>query len=79
MDGTGRFAWIWYGVGSICAVFQLHHHALHGLLGLGQVEELERDRGILAVDVAVGDAEQEGIADLTGRAGDGDAFGLRHG
>jgi hypothetical protein len=61
------------------AILELHHDALHGLLGLGQVEKLERDGGVLAVDVAVGDAEQERVADLAGRAGDGDTFGLRHG
>ena len=57
------------------AVFEFHHHALDGLLGLGQVEQLEDDRLVFAEHFAGGDAEQQAITDLAGGAGDGNAHG----
>ena len=57
------------------AVFQLHHHALDGLLGLGQVEQLQDDGLVLAQHFATGDAEQQAVADLAGGAGDSNAHG----
>jgi hypothetical protein len=63
-----------------CAVVELHHHALQGGLRLvdGQLEELEDDGLVLAEHLARRDAEQEGIADLPGGAGDGNADGVFH-
>jgi len=57
------------------------YDALERLLCLLVVdlEQLKDDRLVLAQHVAVGDAEQQGIADLAGRAGDGDAhWGFSH-
>jgi hypothetical protein len=55
------------------AVVDFHHHALERLLGLLVVDfqQLQDDRLVLAQHVAVGDAEQQGIADLAGCAGNG--------
>ena len=57
------------------AVFQFHHHALDGLLGLRQVEQLKDDRLVFAEHFAGGDAEQQAITDLTGGTGNGNAHG----
>ena len=59
------------------AVLELHHHALQRLLRLlvGDLEQLQDDRLVLAEHLAGGDAEQQGVADLAGGAGDGDADG----
>ena len=43
-----------------------------------QLEELEDDGLVLAEHFAGGDAEEEGVADLAGGAGDGDADGWFH-
>ncbi len=64
------------------AIVQFHHHALEGLLRffVGDFEQLQDDRLVFAEHFAGGDAEQQGVADLTGGAGDGDAqSGLGHG
>ena len=63
------------------AVFQLHHHALQRGLGLvdRQLQQLQDDRLILAEHFAGGDAEQEGITDLAGGAGDCNTDGGLHG
>ena len=64
------------------AVVELHHHALQRLLRLlvGDLEQLQDDRLVLAEHLARGDAEQQGIADLAGGAGDRDSNGcLAHG
>ena len=57
---------------------QFHHHALERLLGflVGDFEQLQDDRLVLAQHFAGGDAEQQGVTDLTGGAGDGNANGL---
>ena len=62
------------------AVLELHHHALERGLGLlqRQFEHLQDDRLVLAEHFAGGDAEQQGIADLAGGAGDGNTDGLFH-
>ena len=63
------------------AVLQLHHHALERGLGLlhRQFEHLQDDRLVLAEHLAGGDAEQQGVADLAGGTGDGNADGGLHG
>ncbi|MNX25312.1 hypothetical protein D3C86_553570 [compost metagenome] len=53
------------------AVLELHHHALEGSLGLGQVEELKDDRLVLAEHLTAGDAEEQAVADLSGSTGNG--------
>ena len=62
------------------AVLQLHHHALERGLGLvhRQLEHLQDDRLVLAEHFAGGDAEQQGVTDLAGGAGDGDTNGGFH-
>ena len=59
------------------AVVELHHHALERLLRLlvGDLEQLQDDRLVLAEHLAGRDAKQQGVADLAGGAGDGDANG----
>ncbi len=62
------------------AILELHHHALERRLRLvdGQLEQLQDHRLVLAEHVAVGDAEQQAVADLAGGAGHRDADGLFH-
>src|SRR5690606_38692402 len=57
------------------AVFQFHHHTLDRLLRLGQIEQLQDDRLVLAQHFTTGDAEQQAVADLAGGAGDSNAHG----
>ena len=52
-------------------VLQLHGHALGGGGGRGDLQEVEVDDGIAAEDLAGGDAEEKGVGDLSGGAGDG--------
>ena len=54
------------------AVVELHHHALQGAEGGGDLEQLQDDRLIGSEQGAAGDAEQQAVADLAGGAGDGD-------
>ncbi len=56
-------------------VVELHRGALGGLDGVGDLEQREVDRGVGAEQLAAGDAEQEGVADLAGGAGDGHSYG----
>jgi DNA-binding transcriptional regulator YhcF (GntR family) len=60
------------------AVFDLHHHALQGLLRflVGNFQQLQRHGLVLAQHLASCDAEQQGITDLASGAGDGHADGL---
>jgi hypothetical protein len=60
------------------AVVEFHHHALERVLRLlvGDLQQLQDHRLVLAEHLAAGDAEQQGIADLAGGAGDGHADGL---
>ena len=60
------------------AVLELHHHALERGLRLldRQFQQLQDDRLVLAQHFAGGDAEQQGVADLAGGAGDGNADGV---
>ena len=62
------------------AVFELHHHAAQGGLGLvhRQFEHLQDDGLVLAEHFARGDAEQQGVADLAGGTGDGNTDGGLH-
>jgi len=48
-------------------------HAAQHRLRLRQVQQLQDDRLLVSQHVAVGDAEQRGVADLSGGAGDSDA------
>ncbi len=59
------------------AIVELHHHALERLLRLlvGDLEQLQDHGLILAEHFARGDAKEEGITDLTGGTGDGNADG----
>ncbi len=64
------------------AVVELHHHAAQRFLRLfvRDLEQLQDDRLILAEHLAARDPEQQGIADLSGSAGDRDSNrGLGHG
>ena len=62
------------------AVVELHHHALQRLLRLlvGDLQQLQDHRLVLAEHFAAGDPEQQAVADLAGGAGDGDANGGFH-
>ena len=62
------------------AVLELHHHALERGLRLvdRQLEQLQMHRLVASEHVAVGDPEQQAIADLAGGAGHRDADGLFH-
>src|SRR3989344_1975684 len=57
------------------AIVQLHHHALERLLGAfdRHFEQLQDDGLVLAQHFAGGDAEQQGVSNLTSGPGDGDA------
>ena len=59
-------------------VFQLHDHALDGCHGGSDVQQLQDDGLVLAQHVPVGDAEQQGVGDLAGGAGDGNTFRSFH-
>ncbi len=59
-------------------VFQFHHHALNGGLGLRQVEQLQDDRLVFAQHFTTGDTEQQAVANLTSSAGNGNANGSFH-
>ncbi len=54
------------------AVIQFHHHTTQGRQGGLDLDQAESDRLVRAKDGARGDAEEEGITDLTGCTGDGD-------
>ena len=60
-----------------CAVFQFHHYALQGGLGLlhGQFQHLQNHGLVLAEHFARRDAEQQGISNLSGSAGDSNSNG----
>ena len=62
------------------AVLELHHDALERGLRLvdRQLEQLQDDRLVGAEHLAVGDAEQQAVADLAGGAGHRDADGFFH-
>ena len=57
------------------AVVELHDHALEHLHGRLDLEQAQHDRLVLAEQLARGDAEEEGVADLAAGAGDGDVDG----
>ena len=57
------------------AVVQFHHHALERRQGRLDFDEVQDDRLVRPEHRAGGDAEQEGITDLAGGAGDGDTNG----
>ena len=57
------------------AVVELHHDPLEGLQRRGDLQQAQLDRGVLAQQVAAGEAEQQAVADLAGGAGDGDLDG----
>jgi hypothetical protein len=57
------------------AVFELHDHAMHCSHGLKQIKQLQPHRLILAIDIAIGDAEEQRVTDISGGAGDGDGDG----
>ncbi len=64
------------------AVLELHAHAAEGVDRLGDLEQLQDHRLVGSEHLPAGDAEEQGVADLAGRTGDGDAYGflgLRHG
>jgi hypothetical protein len=56
------------------AVLRLHHQAADGGLGLRPIKELHDDGLVGAKDIAAGEAEGQGVANLAGGAGDGDAL-----
>ena len=60
------------------AVVEFHGDALERLHGLldRRLDQLEDDRLVRAEHRAGGDAEEEGVTDLAGGAGDGDANGF---
>ena len=75
--GLGRGVGLHAGQQREGAVLELHHHALERLLGLlvRDFQQLQDHGLVLAQHFARGDAEQQGVTDLTGGAGDGDADG----
>jgi hypothetical protein len=54
------------------AVVELHRRPLGSLHGVGDLQQAELDLLVRAQDLPGRDAEQDGVADLAGRAGDGD-------
>ena len=62
------------------AVGKLHHHALEAIHALGRValEHLKDDGLIGAEQIACGDAKEQGVSDMAGRAGHGHANGTFH-
>ncbi len=60
-------------------VVQLHRGALGGLDGVGDLQQRQVDGGVGAQQLAGGDAEEQGVADLAGGAGDGYSYGRCHG
>ena len=60
------------------AVVELHRGALGGGDRVGDLEQAQLDGGIGSEHLAAGDAEEQGVADLTGGAGDGDFDGGAH-
>jgi hypothetical protein len=60
------------------AVDQLHRGALRGLDGLRDLEEAQLHLGVGAQHLAGRDPEQDGVADLPGRAGDGYLLDVAH-
>ena len=62
------------------AVLELHDHAVERLHRRLDLEQAQHDRLVGAEQLAGGDPVDERVADLAGRAGDGDVDGwLRHG
>src|SRR6185312_14292773 len=61
------------------AVLQFHHHPAQGGQRRLDLDEMEDDRLVRAEHGARGDAEEEGVADLAGSAGDGHTEGVLHG
>ena len=57
------------------AVVELHRGALGGLDRVRDLEQAQLDLGVRAEHLAGGDPEEERVADLAGRAGDGDVDG----
>ena len=66
------------GQGREGAVVELHHDALECLQRRLDLEQLELDRAIGAEQGAAREAEEQAVADLTGRAGDGHLEGRAH-
>ncbi len=66
------------GQGREGAVVELHHHALQRGQRRGDLEQVQDHRLIGAEHVAGGDAEQQGVTDLAGGAGDGNTDGSFH-
>ncbi|MDT4867933.1 hypothetical protein FQZ97_1028680 [compost metagenome] len=60
------------------AVVEFHHHALERLLGLlvGDFQQLQDHGLVFAQHFARGDAEQQGVTNLTCGTGDGNTNGL---
>jgi hypothetical protein len=54
------------------AVIEFHHHTRELRQRRRDLEQVQVDRSIAAQHLSRGDAEGEGVADLAGRAGDGD-------
>ena len=60
------------------AVVEFHHYAAEGLECGFDFDQVEDDRLSGSEHRARGDAEQEGVANLTGSAGDSDTDGSVH-
>ena len=60
------------------AVVELHRGALGGLDRVGDLEQPQLNRGVLAEHLAGRDPEEECVANLAGGAGDGDLDGIAH-
>ena len=61
------------------AVVELHLHAFERAERRRDLEQLQHDRRVGAEHRAGSDAEQQGVADLAGSAGDGNTNRSRHG
>ena len=60
-----------------CAVFELHRDAAQCGNRLRQLQQLKDDRLVLAEQIAVCDAKEQRVSDLTGCTRYGDAFDVR--
>ena len=60
------------------AVFQFHRHPAQYLLCRRDIQQLQDDRLLATQHVAIGDAKQHVVSDLSCSAGHGNAYGCFH-
>ena len=57
---------------------ELHRDALERAHRLRDLEQAQVDRLLGPEQLPAGDAKDDAVADLSGRAGDGDSYGIAH-